>query len=54
MKVVAALLLLIAAVLSVTACEPSEGGSSGDDTYPHGVIFMPPMNPGGPMMPIFY
>ncbi|QJD52091.1 membrane protein [Mycobacterium phage MA5] len=53
MKVVAALLLLIAAVLSVTACDDT-GGTSTTDTGPHGVIFLPPMNPGGPMMPIFY
>ncbi|AVR57024.1 hypothetical protein SEA_TNGUYEN7_39 [Mycobacterium phage TNguyen7] len=54
MKTVAALLLLIAAVLSVTACEPSSGGSSDSDTYPNGVIFVPPMTRGGTYTPIFY
>ncbi|AOT25482.1 hypothetical protein KIP29_gp61 [Mycobacterium phage BabyRay] len=54
MKIVAALLLLIAAVLSVTACEPAEGGGS-TDTGPNGVIFMPiPTGNGSTLMPIFY
>ncbi|AEJ92076.1 hypothetical protein SEA_HEATHEN_39 [Mycobacterium phage Heathen] len=53
MKTVAAILLVIAAVLSVTACDDT-GGSSDSDTYPNGVIFVPPMTRGGTYTPIFY
>ncbi|ATN92195.1 hypothetical protein SEA_JSQUARED_70 [Mycobacterium phage Jsquared] len=50
MKTVAALLILIAAIFGVTACEGGSGTTT--DTGPNGVIFMPAGK--GTLIPIFY
>ncbi|AGS82721.1 hypothetical protein ANNAL29_40 [Mycobacterium phage AnnaL29] len=52
MKTIAAILIAVAAVLSLTACEG--GTTTTDDSYPHGFIYVPPMGKTPGVGPIFY
>ncbi|AHJ86650.1 hypothetical protein CRB1_39 [Mycobacterium phage CRB1] len=46
----------IAVIFGLTGCEDpcKDGGCGTDDTYPHGVIYVPPMGKSPGVGPIFY
>ncbi|AGK87241.1 hypothetical protein SEA_BUZZBUZZ_40 [Mycobacterium phage BuzzBuzz] len=53
-KLIAAGLIALSA-LGLTACEGETSTTTNDDTYPHGVIFVPPPpRVGGIGTPIFF
>ncbi|ASR86491.1 hypothetical protein SEA_CHANGELING_39 [Mycobacterium phage Changeling] len=53
MKTITAVLLAVAFIMGLTACE---GGSTTttDDSYPNGFIYVPPMGKTPGVGPIFY
>ncbi|AIS73711.1 hypothetical protein SEA_PANAMAXUS_36 [Mycobacterium phage Panamaxus] len=55
MKKLIAAVLIGSAALGLTACDGETSGTTDDDTYPHGVIFVPPPpRVGGIGTPIFF
>ncbi|AGM61560.1 hypothetical protein SEA_SOILDRAGON_42 [Mycobacterium phage SoilDragon] len=53
-ETIAGILLAVAMILGLTACDGETSTTNDDDTYPHGIIYVPRVGTSPGIGPIFY